>query len=82
VDRRIAEPAARQHGCVERGQLLWLGLSASGVDNRVASGRLHRRHQSVYSVGHEVLTRNGRWMAAVLACGDGAVLRATGCPST
>ncbi len=74
VDRRIADLAARQHGSIERRQLLRLGLSASGVDNRVASGRLHRRHQGVYSVGHAVLTQKGRWMAAVLACGDGAAL--------
>jgi hypothetical protein len=31
-------------------------------------------HTGVYAVGHTVLTRNGRWMAAVLACGPGAVL--------
>jgi hypothetical protein len=31
-------------------------------------------HQGVYAVGHLALTRNGRFMAAVLACGDGAAL--------
>ena len=37
-------------------------------------GRLHRVHRGVYAVGHSVLTLRGLWMAAVLACGDGAVL--------
>jgi very-short-patch-repair endonuclease len=31
-------------------------------------------HPGVYSVGHRVVSREARWMAAVLACGDGAVL--------
>jgi very-short-patch-repair endonuclease len=44
------------------------------VLRRVRAGRLHRLHRGVYAVGHTVLTREGRWLAAVLACGDGAVL--------
>jgi very-short-patch-repair endonuclease len=35
---------------------------------------LHRVHLGVYAVGHTALTRNGRFMAAVFACGDGAAL--------
>ena len=31
-------------------------------------------HTSVYAVGHALLSREGRFMAAVLACGQGAVL--------
>jgi hypothetical protein len=31
-------------------------------------------HRGVYAVGHRVLTRHGRWMAAVLACGPTAAL--------
>ena len=38
------------------------------------AGRLHRVHRGVYAVGHPGLSSEGRWMAAVLACGDGAVL--------
>jgi very-short-patch-repair endonuclease len=38
------------------------------------AGRLHRLHTGVYAVGHPVLGRRGRWMAAVLACGPGAAL--------
>lgn len=66
--------AERQHGVVALRQLEALGLSASGVRSRVASGRLHRVHRGVYAIGRPGLTINGRRMAAVLAYGPGAVL--------
>jgi very-short-patch-repair endonuclease len=74
VDGRIGGLAARQHGVISRAQLLAIGLGESGVDRRVRAGRLHRLHRGVYAVGHPRLTREGRFMAAVLACGPGAVL--------
>jgi hypothetical protein len=40
----------------------------------VRAGRLHRIHRGVYAVGHKRLSREGRLMAAALACGPGAVL--------
>lgn len=41
----------------------------------MAASRLHRIYRGVYSlVPRELLTREGHWMAAVLACGPGAVL--------
>jgi Protein of unknown function (DUF559) len=51
-----------------------IGMDDSGVRRRVAQGRLHRVHQGVYAVGHPTLTGEARWMAAVMACGQGAVL--------
>ncbi len=69
-----AELAARQHGVVGRAQLVALGLGRSGIRSRLRSGRLHRIWEGVYAVGQASLTRQGRWMAAVLACGPGAVL--------
>ena len=44
------------------------------IDWRVRKRRLHRVHQAVYAVGHLSMTRNGHFMAAVLACGVGAAL--------
>jgi very-short-patch-repair endonuclease len=59
---------------IAREQLAEIGLSPDAIDYRVAVGRLHRVHQGVYAVGHPVLGRSGRWMAAVLACGPDAAL--------
>ena len=44
---------------------------------RASAGRLHRIHRGVYAVGHRALNERSHWMAAVLACGDGAVLSHT-----
>jgi very-short-patch-repair endonuclease len=74
VDQRLAALAARQHGVVGHGQLVDLGLSSSAIGVWAKRGRLLRMHRGVYAVGHLALTRNGRFMAAVLACGDGAAL--------
>jgi very-short-patch-repair endonuclease len=74
VEADIAALAARQYGVVATGQLVALGWSQQAVAKRVAAGRLHRVHHGVYAVGHRVLGRHGRWMAAVLAGGPDAVL--------
>ncbi len=55
-------------------QLRVLGYPPSAVNRAVARGQLHRIHRGVYAVGHRRLTARGRRMAAVLACGAGAVL--------
>ncbi|HVY78423.1 MAG TPA: type IV toxin-antitoxin system AbiEi family antitoxin domain-containing protein [Solirubrobacterales bacterium] len=64
----------RQHGAISRRQLLTLGLSARQIERRIASGRLHSVWRGVYAVGRPQLGHLGRWMAATLACGGGAVL--------
>ena len=73
-DATIARIATRQHGALTARQLALAGLSPAGVTRRIAAGRLHRIHRGVYAVGHPRLSNEGRWMAAVLACGPGAVL--------
>jgi very-short-patch-repair endonuclease len=78
TDQKLADKAwalaAEQHGVVTRRQLLDLGLSAQSIQHRLTRGRLHRVYRGVYAVGRPALDREGRWMAAVLACGPGAVL--------
>lgn len=69
-----ARIAARQHGIVSRRQLVEIGFAGSTIDDWVTAGHLHRLHRGVYAVGHTVISQEGRWLAAVLACGDGAVL--------
>ena len=66
--------AGRQHGVVARRQLLALGFNSREIEHRVGRGRLHLVMRGVYAVGWPRLTAKRRWMAAVLACGDGAAL--------
>jgi hypothetical protein len=70
----LAATAAVQHGVVTREQLRVMGFGDRAIARRVVSGRLHRLYRGVYSVGHTIVNRNGRYLAAVLACGDGAAL--------
>ena len=71
----MAALAARQYAVVSLDQLRELGLSRRAVQDRADSGRLHRIHHAVYSlVPLNLLGRNGRYMAAVLACGPNAAL--------
>ena len=74
ADEVISVLAGRQHGVLARRQLLALGLGSDALDRRLQAKRLHPVHRGVYAVGHTVLTREARWMAAVLAAGPGAVL--------
>jgi very-short-patch-repair endonuclease len=70
-DLRVAELAARQHGVVSADQLRHLGVSEEAIKVRVGTGRLHRLHRGVYSVGHAAPPPEGRSLAAVLALGRG-----------
>jgi hypothetical protein len=74
LDLRIARLADRQHGVVSLRQLEAEGLKGSAVRMRVAAGRLHRVHRGVFAVGRARLDVRGRRIAAVLACGRGAVI--------
>jgi very-short-patch-repair endonuclease len=73
-ERAIAELATRQRGVITRAQLLRIGLTRGAIDHRVKSARLHTLHRGVYLVGHAVQAKGARELAAVLACGRGAVL--------
>jgi very-short-patch-repair endonuclease len=66
--------AERQYGVVSRQQLRALGVKESAIDRRLRAGRLHEVRQGVYALGHRLIPREGRWMAAVLASGTEAVL--------
>jgi hypothetical protein len=73
-NRQVAAGLARSSpraDLVTRGEL---GLSPSAISKRVARGALTRRYPGVYSYGRGALSAEAQWMAAVLACGEGAVL--------
>jgi very-short-patch-repair endonuclease len=74
ADIHIARIAGRQHGVVSSRQLREAGLSRNAVLERCRAGRLHSVHRGVYAVGHIAPSVERKWMAAVLALGDGAVL--------
>jgi very-short-patch-repair endonuclease len=67
----LAELAAAQHGVITTRQL---GLTSGAIAKRLKTGTLHRVHRGVYALGHSRLSERGRYMAAILAAGDGAVL--------
>jgi hypothetical protein len=71
---RLRRLAGRQWGVVSRDQLTALGLGANGIAQWIRAGRLIRLYRGVYALGHDRLRREGRWLAAVMACGPGAAL--------
>lgn len=73
-ERRLAKLARKQHGVLSREQLLTAGLSRRTIARRVEARRLSRLHQGIYAFGYGEISRRGEWMAAVLACGDMALL--------
>lgn len=70
----VATLAERQYGVVSRRQLRELGLSDGAIDDRIASGYLLPLYWGTFAVGHRAITRQGRMLAAVLACDEDTVL--------
>jgi very-short-patch-repair endonuclease len=54
-------------------QLRDLGVPRHLVDARLAARRWYALHRGVYAVGHGAITRHGHLLAAVYACGPGAL---------
>src|SRR5512133_918151 len=74
VEATLAELATRSYGVVTRVQLLRAGITGDEIKHRLYLGALLREHRGVYRVGHRAPSVEARYLAAVLACGDGAVL--------
>lgn len=70
----IERHATRQHGVVARRQLLADGVAEEAIDRRIDAALLWPRYPGVYRVGHRAESVLADYMAAVLACGDGALL--------
>ena len=74
ADRAVAKLAAGAWGVVSIAELRECGLSDDAIRVRVQRGNLHLLHRGVYAVGHRNVTTEGRFLAAVKACGVAAVL--------
>ena len=64
----------RQAGVVSRQQLLRWGWTSEEIQGQVRARRWRRMHRGVYSTATGRPTREASLWAALLACGDGAVL--------
>jgi hypothetical protein len=74
VDQIVARLASGAHGVASRRELVAAGLSRRQVDRRLERGTLIAEFPGVYRVGHRAPSVEARYLAAVKACGDGAVL--------
>jgi hypothetical protein len=54
--------------------LLRAGVTAAEIEQRLQTGALIREHRGVYRVGHRAPSVEARYMAAVRACGEEALL--------
>jgi very-short-patch-repair endonuclease len=70
----VARLAERQHGVVSVWQLRNLGLTDEMIEGRARAGTLHPVFWGSYAVGHRKTGRRGVMLAAVLSCGEGAVV--------
>src|SRR5436305_10417263 len=74
ADARIEAIAERQHGRVSRKQLLDAGVSGAAIGRRLRNGRLRPVHAGVYALPGTEEVPLGVESAALLACGEEAVL--------
>jgi Transcriptional regulator, AbiEi antitoxin len=74
VEEELARLASVAHGVVRREQLFAAGLTAAEIRSRMRRGALIRVHPGVYRVGHRAPSVEARYLAAVWACGEGALL--------
>jgi Transcriptional regulator, AbiEi antitoxin len=74
VEVVLAELAGASHGVVTRAQLGAAGITPEEMRQRMRRGALIRVHPGVYRVGHRAPSVEATFLAAVWACGEGAVL--------
>lgn len=70
----LAQIAASSKGVVTRAELLRAGVTGNEIGHRLRTGALIPEHPGVYRVGHAAPSVEARYLAAVRACGDGALL--------
>jgi len=50
------------------------GITVAEIKHRLGKGALLRVHRGVYRVGHRAPSLEASYLAAVMACGNGALL--------
>src|SRR3954463_12638876 len=74
VDEEIARIATGAHGVVTRAEMLDVGISLDAIKHRAQTGSLIRVCGGVCGAGHCAPSTEAEYLAAVRACGPGAVL--------
>lgn len=74
--RILRDIATREHGVVTRREALAAGVSGPQLRHRLDNGTLLWVHPGVYRLGHVAPSVEATYLAAVRACGDGALLTA------
>jgi hypothetical protein len=74
---RAAQLAARQWQTITTVQLRAIGFSKGAIAWMVRQGLLTRLHRGVYAFGAPIRVPEQRWVAALLAAGDGSALDRT-----
>jgi very-short-patch-repair endonuclease len=74
IDARIGAIVERQRARMSREQLLAIGVRPGAIARRLRSGRLERVHHGVYALPNTRDLPLAAETAALLACGEGALL--------
>jgi very-short-patch-repair endonuclease len=74
VEGVVGRIASTSHGVVTRAELLRAGVTDAEIKQRLRTGGLLREHRAVYRVGHRAPSLEAQYLAAVRACGAGALL--------
>ena len=74
VEQELARRATAAHRIVDREELLGAGLTVAEIKGRLRKGTLIREFPGEYRVGHRAPSVESHYLAAVRACGKGAVL--------
>ena len=74
MEEKIARIATDAHGVVARRELVGAGVTRSEIEHRLGTGALLPEFRGVYRVGHRAPSVEATYMAAVKACGKGALL--------
>src|SRR4051794_15755598 len=74
VEEKMAWFGRRAFGVVTRRELLDAGVTVIEIRRRIQKGLLIPQYPGVYRVGHAAPSTDASFIAAVKACGEGAVL--------